>query len=522
MRKLPIGIQSFEALRRDKYLYVDKTQHALNLIQSGKYYFLSRPRRFGKSLFLSTLKAYFEGKRELFTGLKILELTQEAPEAWQAHPVLHFDFNGADYSRDEALEKHLDSSLTNWEKIYGYENRDEALGDRFNRLLITAHNQTGRGCVVLIDEYDKPLLEVMDNDALMERNKKTFKGFFSVLKKADEHIAFAFITGVTKFTKVSLFSDLNNLNDISLGKKYADICGITEEELLSYFQPEIAELAEEQTLTIDECIKELKDRYDGYHFFPNSPGVYNPFSLLKALYAKDLGSYWFATGTPTFLLKKLKSISFDVKSLTDKSLNVMEYELSNYRGDNEDPIPLLYQAGYLTIVGFNRKTREYTLAFPNEEVSVSFLQCLLPEYAPRFTSASSVNIFILRKHIESGDLDGIRNVITALFANIPYTNNDAPFEHYFQTVIYIVFTLLGQCTQCEMHTATGRVDCTLATDDYIYLFEFKRDSTAKAALEQIEQQQYALPFVADKRTLYKIGVAFDSETRLVSDWLVGE
>ncbi|MBR2215375.1 MAG: ATP-binding protein [Selenomonadaceae bacterium] len=522
MRKLPIGIQSFEKLISSNFVYVDKTEYVYRLASEESTYFLSRPRRFGKSLFLSTLKAYFEGKRELFAGLKIMELTRDNPEAWQAYPVFYFDFTGEDYSKEEALESLLDEHLRRWEELHALDHDSMSLGERFRALLLAANRQSGLRSVVLVDEYDKPLLEVMNNPQLLERNKATFKGFFSTLKGFDQYIQFTFITGVTKFTRVSPFSDLNNLNDISLEKKYADICGITKKELLSYFQPEIVELAAEQSLTIDQCIKELQECYDGYHFHPSTGGVYNPFSLLKAFYAKELGSYWFATGTPTFLINKMKFSQFDVRQLTNGTLGATEAVLENYRGEDSDPIPLLYQAGYLTLAGYDRRRNLYRLIIPNREVEYGLLECLLPSYVPNPYNNKDLDIYILSDYIDAGDLDGIKNVITALFAGIPYTNNDAPFEHYFQTVIYLVFKLLGRYIQCEMYTATGRIDCTLATNDYIYLFEFKRDSTAKAALEQIEAKQYALPFAADKRKLYKIGVAFDSETRLVSDWSVGE
>ncbi|MBR2215112.1 MAG: ATP-binding protein [Selenomonadaceae bacterium] len=522
MRKLPIGLQYFEGLRLDNYVYVDKTQYLYNLAEGGKYYFLSRPRRFGKSLFLSTIRAYFEGKRKLFAGLKIVELTQDDPTAWQAHPVFHFDFTGADYSNENALEAILDEHLRRWEETYALNGKGITLGERFRNLLIQANRQSGLRCVVLVDEYDKPLLEATNNPPLLDANKNLFKGFFSTLKGFDRYIRFAFITGVTKFTKVSIFSDLNQLDDISLQKKFAGICGITEEELLNNFQPEISELAIDKSLTVEECIKTLKERYDGYHFHSEAVGVYNPFSLLKAFSAREFGAYWFASGTPTFLVNKMVAAGFDLRKLTNKNLRVTEARLANYRGEENDPIPLLYQTGYLTLAGYDNVRNQYLLKVPNQEVEYGLLECLLPSYIPPLTVGNDMDIYTLGDYIDSGDLDGIKNVITAIFANIPYTTAATPFEHYFQTVIYLVFKLLGRFTQCEMFTATGRVDCIVQAANYIYLFEFKRDSTAKAALEQIEAKEYALPFVADKRSLYKIGVAFDSKTRLVSDWLVAE
>ncbi len=520
MRKLPIGIQGFEGLRRDGYLYVDKTEYIYRLVHTGKEYFLSRPRRFGKSLLLSAIKAYWEGKRELFEGCRIVEMEADNPDAWNAYPVFSFDFNGENYQNEMALETSLDIQLRRWETDYGLETGGVSLGERFQNLLMEAKRKTGHRCVILVDEYDKPLLEVMENTEREEHNKAVFKSFFSILKSFDEYIRFAFVTGVTKFEKVSIFSDLNQLNDISLTEEYSGICGISDQELLDNFMPEIEDLAYKQSLTTKECIQTLKKRYDGYYFHPYGVGVYNPFSLLKAFYGKDFGSYWFETGTPTFLVRKLKNIGFDVRKLADRTLYANEAMISDYRADNPDPIPLLYQTGYLTIQGFDRFSREYTLAFPNDEVKYGFLESLVPEYMPGCSAGYGTDIYTLKKYTELGNLDGIRDILTALFASIPYTAERNPFEHYFQTVIYLVFTLLGRFTECELHTFSGRIDCRVETSRYIYLFEFKRDGTTEEALQQIEEMGYALPYAADPRKLIKIGVTFDSNKRILSGWQV--
>ncbi len=522
MRKLPIGIQGFEGLREDGYLYVDKTEYIYRLIQTGKYYFLSRPRRFGKSLLLSTMKAYWEGKRELFAGLKIEELEKDNPDAWKVYPVFVFDFNGQNYRADSGLEDMLDIHLKRWEEQYGLPFGQESLEIRFQNLMIAAKERTGLRCVVLIDEYDKSLLEAMEKPELEEHNKAVFKSFFSNLKSYDEFLQFVFITGVTKFEKISIFSDLNQMNDISLMEEYSGICGITERELTDTFQAEIAATAVKQQMSTAECLRKLKKRYDGYHFHPSGAGVYNPFSLLKCFYEKDFGSYWFSTGTPTFLVKKLKTSGFDVRKLTDKTLYASESMLTDYRADNPDPIPLLYQTGYLTIAAYDRELREYTLTFPNEEVEYGFLESLTVEYLPGSNAGSGTDIFTLRRCAVHGDLDGMQEILTALFADIPYTEGRNPFEHYFQTVIYLVFKMLGQFTRCEVHSSNGRADCIVETDKYVYLFEFKRDDTAEAALRQIEEKGYTLSYAADPRTLYEIGVAFDSQKRTLSDWKVKE
>lgn len=521
-RKLPIGIQGFEKLRTQGFLYVDKTELVYQLVHNNVPYFLSRPRRFGKSLLLSVMKNYWEGRCELFRGLAIERFEEKNDDAWQRYPVFYFDFNGANYQHPGSLEEALDIQLRRWESCYGCDAAGFTLTGRFQNLLIKAKETTPLRSVVLVDEYDKPLLDVVDNKELQEHNKAVLKGFFSTLKSFDEYIQFIFIAGVTKFHKVSIFSDLNQLTDISLHKQYAGLCGITEAELRQYFKEEVLELAEEQGLTQEECLAELRRTYDGYHFHPAGPGVYNPYSLLSVFFSKDFGSYWFETGTPTFLIKRLREDRFDVRKFTNQTIFASESTLKDYTGDSMDPIPLLYQTGYLTIQNFDAKRRKYTLGFPNEEVKYGFLESLMPSYVPKANVGNSLDIFTLDNYIENADLDEIRNYLTALFANITYTTKADPFEHYFQSVIYVLFTLLGKLVICEMHTYSGRIDCKVETDSYIYLFEFKRDDTAEVALAQINSKDYALPFVADSRQLFKIGVAFDSATKKLVDWKVAE
>lgn len=520
-RTLPVGIQSFEKIIENHNLYVDKTEFVYRLVHTNIPYFLSRPRRFGKSLLLSTMKAYWEGKKELFEGLGIMTLEQDNNDAWQPYPVFYFDFNGKNYQDKNALETVLDGSLREWEAEYNVA-PGNSLEDRFRKLLKAASAQTGRGCVVLVDEYDKPLLETMDNNDLVEHNKAVFKGFFSTLKSADDCIRFIFITGVTKFSKVSIFSDLNQLRDISMSMDYAEICGITETEMREVFGPEIEALADEQDLTYGECLEKLKQVYDGYHFHQNGKGVYNPFSLLNALADREFDSYWFETGTPSFLVKRLKEINFDARKLTDGTLYATKRMLKDYRDDNTDPIPLLYQTGYLTLTDYDAGKSAYTLGFPNDEVKYGFLDSLMPMYAGNVGAGSGKDILALTEYVESGDLDNIRRVFEALFAGIPYPTNEVSFEHDFQSVFYITLTLLGQYVHCEQHTANGRIDCVLETKQFVYLFEFKRDDSAEAALKQINDMHYAGLYAADPRKLYKIGVSFNSETRRLEDWKVEE
>ncbi len=521
-KKLPLGIQGFEKLRTNNYLYVDKTEYIYQLVHDNVPFFLSRPRRFGKSLLLNALKAYWEGKKNLFSGLAIEKLEEGNADAWKAYPVFYFDFNGVNYQETGSLERALEFQLQEWEELYSSVNNRNTLGERFKKLLKAAREKTGLRCVILIDEYDKPLLDVVEKRDMHEHNKEVFKGFFSTLKSYDEYIQFIFITGVSKFHKVSIFSDLNQLRDISLSKQYAGLCGITDTELKKYFGKEIADLAVEQELSFEECLAELKKTYDGYRFHPDGVRVYNPYSLLNAFFDREFGSYWFATGTPAFLIKQLRESCFDVRKFTDQTIYANESVLKDYTGDLLEPIPLLYQTGYLTITDYDKQRKRYTLCFPNEEVKYGFLESLMPSYVPKATAGTGLDIFTLDDYIEKGKLNQVRDVLTALFANISYTKEADPFEHYFQSVIYVVFTLLGKYTQCEMHTYSGRIDCRVQTKDYIYLFEFKRDDTAEAALAQIDSKDYALPFIADSRKLYKIGVSFESSTRRLVGWEVAE
>ena len=519
IRRLPVGVQSFEDLREGGFVYVDKTKYIYELARRSKQYFLSRPRRFGKSLFLSTLKAYWEGKRELFEGLEIAELEKDSVMPFEPHPVFYFDFNGQNY-QDRALEDVLDGMLSEWEELYDCE-KNGSLSDRFKKLMRSAREQTGKKCVVLVDEYDKTLLEALENDPLEEHNKAVFKGFFGILKSYDEYLRFAFITGVTKFSKVSIFSDLNQLQDISMFEEYSGICGMTEAEICDNFQPELQSVAAKHQISEEKFLQELGRMYDGYHFFPGSPGIYNPFSVLNALSKKELSNFWFSTGTPTFLVRRLKNMHFDVRQFAGQEIYAEEYVLTDYRADNPDLVPLLYQTGYLTITGYDREEQLYILGFPNEEVKYGFLKSLFTEYVPTAVTGSGKDVVTLRRRIRAGDVEGMLDALTALFASIPYTTDDAPFEHYFQSVIYIVFTLLGQHTHCEVHSSRGRADCVLETDKFVYIFEFKVDKSAKEAMEQIEAKGYAAPFKADQRQIFKIGVNFDSEARSLSEWLVG-
>ena len=518
-RKLPIGIQDFEKIRREGFLYVDKTEYVYRLVQSGAPYFLSRPRRFGKSLFLSTLRYYFEGKMELFQGLLIEELEKDNADAWQEYPVFYIDFNKANFKADAALEAVLAEHLREWESIYGDEDRDAPLSERFRYLIRKAYEKTGKKAVVLVDEYDKPLLEGGSTERV-EHNKEVFKGFFSTLKSYDGYLKFVFMTGVTKFSKVSIFSDLNQLRDISLSAEYAHICGISEREIKEYFMPEIEAMASEQGQNTEGCLNRLKKMYDGYHFHQKTDGVYNPFSLLNALQEKEFGMYWFSTGTPTFLIDKLKESGFDAKRITEGKLYADANILTDYRYDNPNPVPLFYQTGYLTIKGYDEKYRSYRLDYPNDEVRYGFMESLAPMFLQNEDSPDPLDIRSFGIDIETGDTDSLRDRFAALFARLPYPSDEKVVEQNFQNVIYIVFMLLGQFVVTEWHSAKGRADCVVETDDYVYIFEFKRDKSTEEALKQIEDSGYAKPYAADERTLLKVGVNFNSSERTIDGWEV--
>ena len=517
-RKLPIGIQSFEDIRKNEYMYIDKTEYIYKLVHEGKPYFLSRPRRFGKSLFLSALCAYFEGKKDLFAGLKITELEKDNPGAWVPYPVFYFDFNQKNFRKDFALEEVLDAHLSEWENKYGNEYSDKPLEERFGRLIVKAVEKYGRNAVVLVDEYDKSLLEA-GNPERLEHNRAVFKGFFSTLKSYDEYLKFVFITGVTKFSKVSIFSDLNQLIDISLNPAYSGICGITEKEIRDNLDPEVQELAVANDLTAEDCYAKLKKMYDGYCFSEDSEGVYNPFSLLNALYGKRFKMYWFSTGTPTFLIDKLKISGFDPKVITGGELYADENVLTDYIYDSPDPVPVFYQTGYLTIRGYDRRYRSYQLGYPNDEVKYGFLDCLAPMFLHQEDTLNPLDVRSFGMDIEKGNTDGLRDRLTALFARLPYPDDEKVLEQNFQNVIYIVFMLMGQFVHTEIHSAKGRADVIVEADDYVYIFEFKRDKSAEEALKQIDDMGYTVPYKADKRTVYKIGVDFSSSERTIDGWI---
>ena len=515
LRKLPIGIQTFEKLRRGDYLYVDKTDFVWKIASTSTPYFLSRPRRFGKSLLLSTFEAYFEGKKELFEGLAIAGMEKE----WKRHPVLHLDLNAEKYDSFRALTEILSRQLTQWELEYGKGVDEETLSGRFSGVIRRASEQAGCGVVVLVDEYDKPLLQALGDNALLDDYRKTLKAFYGVLKSSDRYLRFVFLTGVTKFAQVSVFSDLNHLQDISLWPDYAALCGITLDELLRNFRPELEILAASNDLSYDETVGRMKRLYDGYHFFQNSLGVFNPFSVLNALKAKVFDNFWFQTGTPTFLVELLKRSDYDLRTLID-GIEAPASSFMEYRVDANNPIPLIYQSGYLTIKDYDREFGNYLLEFPNDEVRYGFINFLIPYYTSMANDDQGFYIGKFVQELRSGDYDSFLTRLQAFFADFPYELSDKTERHY-QVVFYLVFKLMGQFTDAEVRSARGRADAVVKTPKYIYVFEFKLNGTADQALRQIDDKGYLIPYQSDGRELVKIGVEFSAEERNIGRWLVG-
>ena len=515
--KYPIGIQTFSSVREGGYLYVDKTGYIARLLDSSsKYVFLSRPRRFGKSLLLSTIKEYFLGRRDLFEGLEI----SRVEHGWIKHPVLHLDFTGANYNDNIGIKSNLNNLISQWEKEYGIAKTDEDFGVRFGNVIKAAFDKTGKGVVILIDEYDKPLLETVDNPDLQQQHRDTLRGVYGNLKRMDQYIRFAMLTGVTKFGHLSIFSDLNNLYDISMRKEYAGICGITTDELHDNFEEGVCRLAENQEITVEEAYDRLRVLYDGYHFSPTGfVDVYNPFSILNALEAREFGKYWFQTGTPTFLIKMIKAdnmpiIKLDHLHTTVEELTDVSFNLGNY-------IPVLYQSGYLTIKDYDRELGEVTLGFPNQEVASGFLNQLLPFYATVSSQGSGFEIIQFIKDVRAGRPEDFMIRLQSFFADFQYDSFELRhLEQHYQDVIFIIFKLMGFYTRTEYKTASGRIDMVVKTQDYIYVMEFKMDRSAEEALAQIDTKDYLLPFKADGRKTVKIGANFDSKKRTLDSWII--
>ena len=526
--KYPIGIQSFEHIREDGYVYVDKTDLIYNLVTQGKIYFLSRPRRFGKSLLVSTLKAYFQGKKELFKELAIDALEKE----WAEYPVFHIDFNGTNFTQGDALSQKIEGYIASWEREYGKDPVRMTSGDRFAYVLKQAHKKYGRRAVVLIDEYDKPILDVLDTRLTTEVdgerrpiedvNREILKGFYSVFKAADEDLQFVLLTGVTKFSQVSVFSGFNQPADISMDRRYEALCGITETELYDYFDEAIKGLAVLYKYTEAEMKEFLKRQYDGYHFSDNLTDIYNPFSLLNAFASQRVDDYWFRSGTPSYLIRLLNHSEEDLDELTGRYYDPSEF--IDYKADVEKPLPMIYQSGYLTVKDCDLSMNTFLLDFPNNEVRKGFVTLVANNYMKTKDDAGGMARELVMA-LKAANLDRFRKLLTGFLADIPYTmrrkETERERERYFHYTFYLLMRLVSCYTvYTEKQQSEGRVDCIIEVPGYIYIFEFKLDGTAAEALAQIEEKGYARPYAADLRPLYRIGVSFSSETGTVSDWEV--
>ena len=493
---------------------MDKTAEIYKLAKEGRYYFLSRPRRFGKSLLVSTMEAYFSGRRELFSGLAIEKLEAE----WKQHPVLHLDLSGVSYTDESVLERVLSDKLAKWETLYGAVNTSDILGLRFKEVIEAAYNKTGNQVAILIDEYDKPIIDNLGNEPTLSHLRSTLQGFYSVMKSMDARIRFGFLTGVTKIGKMSVFSGLNNLNDISMIPDYVDICGVSETELHEYFDESISELSSANEMSKEECYVKLKSMYDGYHFCEDSIGIYNPFSLLNTFQNKKFREYWFETGTPGFLVEVMRKTSFDVTTLENQTVD--STLMSNADAIFENPVPYLFQSGYLTITGYNDMFRLYQLGFPNQEVKNGFLNCLLKYYVPMSPDMSGTTlIYQLWHSITEGNPKSFMQILSSLFANTSY-QIQGETEKDFQYAMYIISALLGEYVQVERTTSNGRIDLIIQTKEFIYIFELKVNADADVALRQIDEKGYARPFEGDSRKLFKIGVNFSTATRRIEGWKI--
>ena len=514
LQTLPIGEQSFEKLRRENRLYVDKTEYVYRMAQDGTHYFLSRPRRFGKSLLLSTIEAYFLGKKELFDGLYIS--TQESN--WGIYPVMHLDFNAQNYDSEQKLNSFLNSFLCRQEDIYGSNPNDVDLGVRFEGVIRRASEQTGKGVVILVDEYDKPLLQAINNPELQDAYRGIMRGFFGALKSMDQYIRFSFLTGLTKFSKLSVFSDLNNLRDISRKESFALICGLTDEEVDRDLSPYIDRFAEKRGTSYEEVRADLQRMYDGYHFVDNTPGLYNPFSVMNALWDMELGSYWFESGTPTMLVEMLRRKQYKLDTLEG---TVGVSTLDNRTGRNDNVVALLYQSGYLSIAGASEDKQTYRLEFPNEEVRSGFFQFVLPYYAKVQGDDTASEIGKFLDDVRNGRVEQFLQRLQSLFADFQYdAQKDSYTEEHFRNVLYMLCKLLGLKVKAEYMTSDGRIDLLITTDKYRYVIECKIDSTPAVALKQIHDKQYGLSWILDEKETILIGLNFSTTSRRPDSWII--
>ncbi len=524
IRNMPIGIQSFESMRLGNYVYVDKTHFIPQLEVLGRAYFLTRPRRFGKSLFISTLQAYFEARKELFRGLAIEKFKTESNSDWQKYPVLKLDLNAKKYTKEEDLDDILNDHISKWKLLYDIDCEYKAPDSVFSYIIEALYRKFNQRVVILIDEYDKPLIASIENEELNNAYRSTLKAFYSVIKSLNDYIHLSFLTGVTKFSKVSIFSDLNNLMDISFDERYSSICGITEEELKSNFIQEVQALANAYDKSKEEMMDILRAKYDGYRFSEKEERIYNPFSLFNVFDKKRLGEYWFETGTPTFIVHLFEQKSFELPDL-EGNVSVTIRDINEYRISYDNLVPLMFQAGYLTIKDYDRELNMYTLGYPNDEVKYAFIYNLMKVYtSARVNLSGEFRIALFKEAMQKGDIDRVLTLIKALMASIPYDSlpEDKLFlrEQNYQTAIYLIFTLMGEYVRAEVHSSQGRSDVEVETKDAIYIFEFKVGGKPQDAIAQIKELGYAEKHNASNKSIYLIGATISRNKRTLGKWMI--
>lgn len=514
----PIGIQTFSEIRTKGFLYVDKTNYVYDVCHPGKFVFLSRPRRFGKSLLASTFHAYFSGRKELFKGLSIEKRETE----WKQYPVLHFDLSDIKKGTTEECELNLHSQLEDFERTFNCQKASDNLTIRFRELVKNISRKTASQVVILIDEYDAPLLNVLHDQERLEPMRILLQAFYSPLKKLDQYLRFVFVTGISKFSQLSIFSQLNNLNNISMLPQYANICGITEQELTDNFQEGIAELGKANDMTAQEVLAKLKLKYDGYRFSRNAEGVYNPFSLLSAMNNKDFSNYWFSTGTPTFLVNMMKKFHTDLTQIDGSEAASEEFDAPTE--DMQSILPLFYQSGYLTIKDYDPVVNMYRLGYPNEEVKVGLMRTLVPYYVTKNVNLTNNTAAKMYLALRKDDMDTCLALARAFFASIPYqegTLKDAPTsEGHFTAMLYVMFSFLNQYVYSQVRTAKGRMDILIKTSSTIYVMELKLDGSVDDALRQIDDKGYAIPYETDGRRIVKVGIRFSSLERTITEWKI--
>lgn len=513
-RKYPIGIQTFSEIRERNYLYIDKTQYLVDFIDKGyKYVFLSRPRRFGKSLFASMIHAYYEGRKDLFEGLAMGEYEKD----WVKHPVLHFDMSAAKHMDKDMLERYLADMLTDQEAIFGYKSEKQDPNIRLKDLVVTANRLTGRKVALIIDEYDAPLLDVVHEELNLVALRRAMQNFYSPIKSLDPYLEFVFLTGITKFAQLSIFSELNNLFNISMYDQYSAICGISSEELHTQMLPDVERLAEHLHLSVDETFERLKRKYDGYHFSKNSEDVYNPFSLIKALASGDIGDYWFDSGTPTYIIKLLQKYNVGLRDLTGQDAGVSDFDVSPE--NMTTALPLLYQSGYLTIKHYDPMIDLYTLGYPNEEVRTGMVRSLAANYLTPAEGTNSSFVIKFVKAVIADDMEQALTLMRAYLSGVSYRLSNKT-ERDVQTIFYLVFSLIGSFIKVEEESAHGRADVVITLPSVVYVMELKFDGSADAALRQIDEKGYLIPYTADGKRLVKVGVNYSSEERTITEWRI--